>query len=178
MGINHDFSFIRFLKVVKTLYESSIFTQLGNTVGQALNNKPLGNRLNDFDSIDEEDEDDSSLLNDETMETADENTLTAEAPKISLLSALTACTSPTQDNKTDGAKQGQTSNGGTNGTLRKSNSLFDQVMNSCGVGHEEDEWDDDIYHSDGANPPMDTFDSLTDDELHSYKERARKQGLV
>ncbi len=31
-----DFSFVRFLKVVKTLYESSTFTQLGKTVGSAL----------------------------------------------------------------------------------------------------------------------------------------------
>jgi hypothetical protein len=31
-----DFSFVRFLKVVKTLYESSTFTQLGRTVGTAL----------------------------------------------------------------------------------------------------------------------------------------------
>jgi hypothetical protein len=34
---NNDFSFVRFLKVVKTLYESSTFTQLGKTVGSALN---------------------------------------------------------------------------------------------------------------------------------------------
>jgi hypothetical protein len=34
---NSDFSFVRFLKVVKTLYESSTFTQLGKTVGSALN---------------------------------------------------------------------------------------------------------------------------------------------
>lgn len=35
--MNEDFSFVRFLKVVKTLYESSTFTQLGKTVGSALN---------------------------------------------------------------------------------------------------------------------------------------------
>lgn len=33
---NENFSFVRFLKVVKTLYESSTFTQLGRTVGSAL----------------------------------------------------------------------------------------------------------------------------------------------
>jgi Caspase domain len=40
---NDDFSFVRFLKVVKTLYESCTFTQLGRTVGSALtssNNLP------------------------------------------------------------------------------------------------------------------------------------------
>lgn len=35
--MNEDFSFVRFLKVVKTLYETSTFTQLGRTVGSALN---------------------------------------------------------------------------------------------------------------------------------------------
>ena len=36
LSVNEDFSFVRFLKVVKTLYESSTFTQLGRTVGSAL----------------------------------------------------------------------------------------------------------------------------------------------
>ena len=36
LSLNEDFSFVRFLKVVKTLYESSTFTQLGRTVGSAL----------------------------------------------------------------------------------------------------------------------------------------------
>ena len=37
LSMNEDFSFVRFLKVVKTMYESSAFTQLGKTVGSALN---------------------------------------------------------------------------------------------------------------------------------------------
>lgn len=36
MSFNNDFSFVRFLKVVKTLYESSIFTRIGKTVGNEL----------------------------------------------------------------------------------------------------------------------------------------------
>jgi len=36
MTMNEDFSFVRFLKVIKTLYEASTFTQLGKTVGSAL----------------------------------------------------------------------------------------------------------------------------------------------
>eukprot|EP00577_Skeletonema_sp_RCC1716_P000654 CAMPEP_0113435386 /NCGR_PEP_ID=MMETSP0013_2-20120614/36245_1 /TAXON_ID=2843 ORGANISM="Skeletonema costatum, Strain 1716" /NCGR_SAMPLE_ID=MMETSP0013_2 /ASSEMBLY_ACC=CAM_ASM_000158 /LENGTH=547 /DNA_ID=CAMNT_0000325751 /DNA_START=68 /DNA_END=1708 /DNA_ORIENTATION=- /assembly_acc=CAM_ASM_000158 len=32
MSLNNDFSFVRFLKVVKTLYESSVFTRIGKTV--------------------------------------------------------------------------------------------------------------------------------------------------
>ena len=41
MKQSEDFSFVRFLKVVKTLYESSVFTQLGRTVGTALGQQPV-----------------------------------------------------------------------------------------------------------------------------------------
>jgi hypothetical protein len=37
---NEDFSFVRFLKVIKTLYESSIFAQLGNRVDELIENQP------------------------------------------------------------------------------------------------------------------------------------------
>lgn len=46
---SEDFSFVRFLKVVKTLYESSTFTQLGKTVGSALGQQPIGNASFDED---------------------------------------------------------------------------------------------------------------------------------
>lgn len=36
MSLNNDFSFVRLLKVVKTLYESSVFTKIGKTVGTEL----------------------------------------------------------------------------------------------------------------------------------------------
>ena len=50
MTQSEDFSFVRFLKVVKTLYESSTFTQLGRTVGSALGQQPVGNASYDEDS--------------------------------------------------------------------------------------------------------------------------------
>lgn len=37
---NEDFSFVRFLKVIKTLYESSVFAQLGNRVDELIENQP------------------------------------------------------------------------------------------------------------------------------------------
>lgn len=48
--MNEDFSFVRFLKVVKTLYESSTFTQLGKTVGSALNPLSIPSHINDDES--------------------------------------------------------------------------------------------------------------------------------
>jgi len=52
MKQSEDFSFVRFLKVVKTLYESSTFTQLGRTVGTALGQQPAIEESSD----DEDDE--------------------------------------------------------------------------------------------------------------------------
>lgn len=42
MSLNNDFSFVRFLKVVKTLYESSVFTRIGKTVGAELEKQLSG----------------------------------------------------------------------------------------------------------------------------------------
>ena len=42
MSLNNDFSFVRFLKVVKTLYESSVFTRIGKTVGSELDKQMTG----------------------------------------------------------------------------------------------------------------------------------------
>jgi hypothetical protein len=41
MTLNNDFSFVRFLKVVKTLYESSVFTKLGKGLSSELNKQQL-----------------------------------------------------------------------------------------------------------------------------------------
>ncbi|KAL3907486.1 MAG: hypothetical protein SGILL_008855 [Bacillariaceae sp.] len=54
MTQSDDFSFVRFLKVVKTLYESSTFTQLGRTVGSALGQQPVGNGSFDDDEVADE----------------------------------------------------------------------------------------------------------------------------
>eukprot|EP00986_Skeletonema_menzelii_P006435 scaffold2430_cov146-Skeletonema_menzelii.AAC.7 len=42
MSLNNDFSFVRCLKVVKTLYESSVFTRIGKTVGAELDKQLSG----------------------------------------------------------------------------------------------------------------------------------------
>lgn len=42
MTLNNDFSFVRYLKVVKTLYESSVFTKIGKTVGSELDKQMPG----------------------------------------------------------------------------------------------------------------------------------------
>lgn len=67
MAVDDDFSFVRFLKVVKSLYESSTFTQLGKTVGTVLN-----------DGVYDEDEgassdDDDNESDGGSLETVDED---------------------------------------------------------------------------------------------------------
>jgi hypothetical protein len=53
---NQDFSFVRFLKVIKTLYESSSFTQVGNLVGAAIPVGPIpSNRRVMLDKIEGDD---------------------------------------------------------------------------------------------------------------------------
>lgn len=46
ISLNNDFSFVRFLKVVKTLYESSVFTKLGKGISSDLE-KQLSSREDD-----------------------------------------------------------------------------------------------------------------------------------
>lgn len=55
MTLNDDFSFIRFLKVIKALYDHSTFTQLGRTVGTVLSNKsPKALAQFDDESLDDD----------------------------------------------------------------------------------------------------------------------------
>jgi hypothetical protein len=177
MTNNNDFSFVRFLKVVKTLYDSSIFTQLGNTVDSALHS-PAANIRDTFEQADTTEEDET--CNSQTMVSHDENILRDEPPKTSLFSALTSCTSPAS--KSAGDKKKRRNGDHDTLTTRREHrtSLLESVLNTCGLIHEEEEdllSDDDTYRTDGNDSH--TFDSLTDDGgLESYKERARKQGLV
>lgn len=164
MSRNDDFSFIRFLKVVKTLYESSTFTQLGNTVGTALR-KPV-------DTI-EENSVAEGLIDDNrsvaTMENAEEALSPASAQQ-GILSALAACTSRSNcdmnlgDKKHDKVRKGRSRD--------NSASFLDQVM-SCALGHEGEDYfseDDDTLGTHTLGEAT-TCDSLTDDGYESHKGR-------
>jgi len=81
-SVNTDFSFVRFLKVIKTLYESSTFTQLGKTVHCVLDEKsPTSARYDDY-SIESNSFDDASLV---TLDK--ENTRPAASAFFRVLSA-------------------------------------------------------------------------------------------
>ena len=195
MSLNDDFSFVRFLKVVKTLYEASTFTQLGKTVGSALTKPGVGG--NDHG------EEESATYNTLTTTTdkEEENTQadTHQAPQSSLLTMLAACTSPTdndcgtnvlkdaRDKDSAGRKSSQDRELATVDTrdTRTPSSLLEQVIN-CTYVHGDDPYsDDDTYHSKGSYDDAtlgdSTFDSMTDDGYESSRRgrgRSRRRRRV
>lgn len=115
LALNDDFSFVRFLKVVRTLYESSTFTQLGKTVGSVLNHNPnqqsmtpKSTRSTQFLSDDDSDDDAEGRseigAQGSAMTEADERAIAAPSVvQSSLLSSLIACGSPAAATITDDA---------------------------------------------------------------------------
>jgi hypothetical protein len=171
MSWNDDFSFVRFLKVVKTLYESSTFTQLGKTVGSALNVPVIQGS---------ETEEDDTMAGNGSMLTIDEETEAGgkmEKQKGSFLEALTYCTTPVRgSNAAKNAKRKgfEKSTVDTRETRTAAPSLLEQVIN-CTLGHDEEDWDDETYKSKNdeiqSSDTQTTFDSATDD---AYDARARR----
>jgi hypothetical protein len=148
LTMNEDFSFVRFLKVVKTLYESSTFTQLGKTVGSALN--PLAGPIY------------SNKLDDESRKGGRGSNRTKENKKStrspgseSIFDAITdACSAAVQKDtvRRDESKEDQRT------TITRKDNLFEQMIKGCSLlsSPAEDEFSDE-----------DTFKTRTEDE-HSY----------
>ena len=171
--MNEDFSFVRFLKVVKTLYESSAFTQLGRTVGSALSPGGEKSRLHLTGS------------DDSVVDKGDTNTMTDAITRSSnsIFDALTeACSPRRKDRPKSENKKGKD----TEGVLIKE-SLLDKVMINCTLlGHPEDEFSDDEEatfktrtedeHDRSYDDTVgDSFESnLTDDESHRRPRSKRR----
>ena len=182
MSYNDDFSFVRFLKVVKTLYESSTFTQLGKTVGSALIVQPPTSSKFDATADDEDDTFRSSPQDEDEDYTHHEQH--GKHAQSSLLNVLAACTSPVNsiENGSPGKTHGKVDNReivtvDTRDTKTPS-SLLEQVMN-CTYGQAEDPYSDEERYSSGGERSFDetledsTFDSFTDD---GYDESRRGRG--
>ena len=132
LTLNDDFSFVRFLKVVKTLYDASTFTQLGRTVGSALHTG--GN--DDEDSQD--DGGDAETLDDDMTKSTKR-----EGDQTSFLSAFGACNegnASLDGGNDDGDKTRSVSELPT--TPKKSQSFLDKVLN-CTLLGDDDGSDDD-----------------------------------
>lgn len=149
MNHNDDFSFVRFLKVVKTLYESSTFTQLGRTVGTALGYSVGANKLAD--------DDDSSTSQRSKDDEVEKRLSELQKEKdFSILSALQSCTSPQDDFSRKESSDRETKDTQDMATLdtrdtKAAVSLLEQVIN-CAYTHSgaEPYSDDDTYHSKGS----------------------------
>lgn len=139
--MNEDFSFVRFLKVVKTLYESSTFTQLGRTVGSALNPLAAPSPTND----DESRKSGRSAKTKQSGKTA--------AGHESFFDALTeACRG-----KTNGDPQSMDGS-----TITRNENIFVQMLNGCSLltaQPEEDEFSDE-----------DTFKTRTEEDLSYFSD--------
>lgn len=176
---NDDFSFVRFLKVVKTLYESSTFTQLGKTVGSALT---TGNVQKDND-----DDDDNTNGFTDTSKTSrpedDDNTRLESQSAVAnpLMTMFAACGTP--DHLPEETKKKSTKKGNRDYLTidsRNSPSFLEQMIN-CTLGQEVDEMDE-ISETDTkshgtrsfSEPELDdsTYDSY--DETYASSKRSRR----
>ncbi len=140
MSQNDDFSFVRFLKVVKTLYESSTFTQLGRTVGSALT---TGNVPKDTEDDDEAAHGNSKKSQDTS--TVDEVTRSEIEPRGNAILSI-FCGAPAGESLTGAppkkSRRKKTSDQLTYDTRDSKNpSLFEQMM-TCTLGQEIDEMDE------------------------------------
>lgn len=153
---NNDFSFVRFLKVIKTLYEASTFTQLGKTVRTA---------LNDADTEDEEDDTDGdSQTQDYTDNNQDESSRTTNQNLLNnpLYAALTACSAPDADvisNKKDR----------TVSSPSKQN-FVEKIMN-CTLGDDLLSEDEDTY---AGNLGDNTFETDGEGSASAMEHRRRR----
>lgn len=173
LSLNDDFSFVRFLKVVRTLYESSTFTQLGKTVGSVLNHspsQPFAKNEEFFPDTDDDgadEEEATTIPNREPGSSKEEETLASNVNTShgSLLATLVSCTAP------EAAEDGQQQRGGRKDSNKRSTdalvpfeeqsekpptsqSLLEQMMGTrtplmveqlinCTLAHTEDDYSDD-----------------------------------
>lgn len=156
LAANDDFSFVRFLKVVKTLYESSTFTQLGKTVGSALN--PLGSSADAL--LLEEESTRKSMKNGSKKKSREPKTKYSGPTSESILEALAdACSAGRKDSVDTG---NQSLNRALSGdkTIQRKENIFDQMMKGCNLlGSPEEDYSDE-----------ETFKSRTEDDQSFYSE--------
>lgn len=149
--MNEDFSFVRFLKVVKTLYESSTFTQLGKTVGSALNPLAVPTYSSKLD--------DESKKSGKSASRAKESKRSGMSPSSeSLFDAIAeACTVGQKDTTTDDPMLSKDEQS----TITRKDTLLEQMIKGCTLlsSPAEDDYSDE-----------DTFKTRTDDDQSFFSE--------
>ena len=172
--MNEDFSFVRFLKVVKTLYESSTFTQLGKTVGSALN--PLSVPLHDAQA----DGDIVGKSGKNGRNQKDGKKSVRSPNRESLFDTFASACNIVQSN--DSVRRDETMlSKDEQSTLTRKETLLETVIKGCSLlaSPADDEFsdedtfktrteDDQSYYSDGQS-----FESMTDDGYNNHDSRRR-----
>jgi hypothetical protein len=165
MKQSEDFSFVRFLKVVKTLYESCTFTQIGKTVGTA-----LGQQSALEESSDEDDDDGTTVdkIEDPIVRT---NTEEMQGPG----SLFQAICSPR-------ASSANTHDKAVDNNDRDALTLIEKMLGCNFLVHdlendfsfEEDTYANNTYTFDDTQTMTNnsTFDSMSEDE---YRRAARRR---
>lgn len=161
--MNEDFSFMRFLKVVKTLYETSTFTQLGKTVGSALHTTGGGTPTKQSSKEDAE-----ITVASEKFKSTDDLIASHE----SILDVLTeACNSKPARRASNCVDQQDIKDVACGNALtnkRERQSLLEQVLNCTLLGPPDEEYfsDEDTYRTRTYDEDVapESFESLTEDE--------------
>lgn len=177
MSQNNDFSFVRFLKVVKTLYESSTFTQLGKTVGSAL---ITGNAQKEMDDDDVTDTDYSKETRPEAEELSRADMDGVENPFLKIFGGCGSAQTVDEQSTVEetGKKSRDSMNLDTRATAKPQASILEQVLN-CSLGHEVDDADDiseaDTYAKSHATPSYSEaeYDDSTYDSYEEYASSRR-----
>lgn len=164
MSLNEQFSFVRFLKVIKTLYESSTFTQLGKTVRSVLHEKiPNDRRYGDDRSLMDESTVGGSLI---TVESTEPTQPAKKAP-LTLMNVLSACSSPPPTSPDRRLKSKNTENSGGTKASADGPSIFQQVL-LCGLSNPADYEDDYTYLRAHTEDETEGPSFHTDDEYDGY----------
>ena len=167
LTLNDDFSFVRFLKVVKTLYDASTFTQLGRTVGSALHTNG--------DDDDGYPTDAAETMDDETTKSNMGGTGEGGG-HTSFLSAFGACNNgdgaSSINNKTKDNKGRSTHDGESISTPSKKQNFFEKVLGCTLIGDDDGSDDDETYTRDGDMEATTTFE--TEDESYQPRRRRRR----
>jgi Caspase domain len=185
MTKNENFSFVRFLKVIKTLYEASTFTQLGKTVGSALKptstSSPRSPRSNrgDVGANGDRNAMSSTSGEDAEMDVASERYTSKQDSMVpsheSILDVITEACRPARRhqqsrNTGSGNAHGKLSKREDNNTPRQS--LLEQVINCTLLAPPEEDYlsDEDTFRTRtyddeiASDAVVESFETLTEDE--------------
>jgi len=172
MSLNDNFSFVRFLKVIKTLYESSTFTQLGQTVRSVLDQK--NPKL--YEDTKTYDDDDRTLLDDSTLGDGSLVTMESENDVLvrntanTLMRAFVSCNNPKMSPPRSHLRGGLSLEKGAN-----AQSFIQQFM-TCGF-HNPAESDEETFHRNNTEDDNDSLNVTVDESVGYYREENKDRGL-